>query len=99
MTDVPTKKSAAERLAEILRTPIPRAKPKAVVPKENPAEANRRLLERLQLEWSVRTGDAVRRQQAIDSTWRRSLEARREAEEAAAWGCHKGPNDSDFGLK
>jgi hypothetical protein len=37
----------------------------------------------------------IRRQQAIDSVWRRTLEARADVEADYARGCHRGRNDSD----
>jgi hypothetical protein len=93
------KLSARERLDEMLKTPIPFAKPKPVVPREEPAEASSRLLARLRREWEARIDDEVRRQHAIDCTWARTLEARREAEEEAAQSCHRGPGDSDYRLR
>ena len=37
-----------------------------------------------------------RRQQLIDAAWERTLEARREMEEAYSRTCHRGPGDPDW---
>jgi hypothetical protein len=96
MSEAP-KKSAAERLAEMRAKPIPWAKP--VEPKVDNAEANRQAfrLVRAEQEWARRQQDlGIRRQHAIDSVWERTLEARREQEEAAARSCHRGPGEPDY---
>jgi hypothetical protein len=93
MSEAP-KKSAAERLAEMRAKPIPAAKPTM-----DAAEANRRAfcLVRAEREWAERQRDlGIRRQQAIDSVWERTLEAKREQEEESARSCHRGPGDADY---
>jgi hypothetical protein len=95
MSEAP-KKSAAERLAEMRARPIPRAKPVAA---PDAAEANRQAfrLVRAEQEWARRQEElGIRRQQAIDAVWERTLEARREQEEAAGRSCHRGPGDPDY---
>jgi hypothetical protein len=43
--------------------------------------------------------ELIRRQQLIDQAWERTLEARRELEAVYPRTCHRGPGDSDWGLR
>ena len=43
--------------------------------------------------------ELIRRQQIIDAVWERNLEARRELDEMYRHSCHRGPGDSDWGLR
>jgi hypothetical protein len=62
------------------------------------AERNRevrQLLAQQRWEQYQRELPAIRRQQAIDSVWEKTLEARREIDAEEAQSCHVGPCDPD----
>jgi hypothetical protein len=76
------KKSAKERLAELMAQPLPRAKPKAAMIFQFPPKLSEQEL--------------CRRQAVIDACWERTQAERRELEAEAARSCHLGPGDPDY---
>jgi hypothetical protein len=40
--------------------------------------------------------ELIRRQEALDLAWERTLDAKRELEAEAGRSCHRGPNDPDW---
>jgi hypothetical protein len=43
--------------------------------------------------------ELIRRQQIIDAVWEKNLADKRELEEMYRGSCHRGPGDSDWGLR
>jgi hypothetical protein len=64
-------------------------------PDEEQREARIYQIKQERLDRQQRELSDIRRQQAIDSVWERTLAARAELEADAARCCHRGPGDPD----